>query len=171
MTFVFLGGVASKWQLVYYFDHTTMPTFIKNRKATFDFEHLDTFEAGAVLIGSEVKSIRAGKGKLEGSYVMITHGEAWLTGASIAPFQVANTSKNYHPERARKLLLSKKQLDRLEVETRANRLTIVPVSWYSSGGKIKLKIALARGKKKADKREAIKNRDNKREIDRTLKSQ
>lgn len=148
-----------------------MADFIKNRKAKFDFEWIDTFEAGAVLQGFEVKSIRAGKGKLEGSYISIIHGEAWLLGASISPFQVANTPKSYQPEQARKLLLSKKQLARLEVETRANRLTIVPISWYSSGGKIKLKIALARGKKKADKRESIKARDNKREIDRTLKSQ
>jgi SsrA-binding protein len=148
-----------------------MADFIKNRKAKFDFEWIDTFEAGAVLLGSEVKSIRAGKGKLEGSYIMITQGEAWLTGASISPFQVANTPKTYNPERTRKLLLSKKQLARLEVETKANRLTIVPISWYGSGGKIKLKIALARGKKKTDKREAIKKRDVKRDIDRTLKSQ
>lgn len=148
-----------------------MATFIKNRKATFDFEHLDTFEAGAVLAGHEVKSIRAGKGKLEGAYVMITNGEAFLLGASISPFQVANTPKNYNPEQPRKLLLSKKQLARLERETTANRLTIVPISWYGSGGKIKLKIALARGKKKADKRESIKKRDVKRDIDRTLKGE
>ena len=148
-----------------------MADYIKNRKAFFDFEHLDTFEAGAVLAGYEVKSIRAGKGKLEGSYVMITDGEAFLLGASISPFQVANTPKNYNPEHPRKLLLSKKQLAKLEVETRANRLTIVPISWYSSNRKIKLKIALARGKKKTDKRETLKKRDVKREIDRTLKSQ
>jgi SsrA-binding protein len=148
-----------------------MSTFIKNRKATFDFEHLDIFEAGAVLTGYEVKSIRAGKGKLEGAYVMIVNSEAFLLGASISPFQVANTPKSYDPEQPRKLLLSKKQLAKLEVETRANRLTIVPISWYGLGGKIKLKVALARGKKKTDKREAIKKRDNKREIDRTLKSQ
>ena len=148
-----------------------MADFIKNRKAKFDFEWIDTFEAGAVLLGSEVKSIRAGKGKLGGSYIMITHGEAWLLGASISPFQVANTPKTYNPERTRKLLLSKKQLARLEVETKANRLTIVPISWYGSGRTIKLKIALARGKKNTDKRETIKKRDVKREIDRTLKSQ
>ena len=86
-----------------------MADYIKNRKAFFDFEHLDTFEAGAVLHGYEVKSVRTGKGKLEGSYVMITHGEAFLLGASISPFQVANTPKNYNPEQPRKLLLSKKQ--------------------------------------------------------------
>lgn len=148
-----------------------MTTFIKNRKATFDFEHLDTFEAGAVLSGHEVKSIRAGKGKLESSFVKIINGEAWLLGASISPFQPANTPKNYDPEQPRKLLLSKKQLTKLEIETTANRLTIVPISWYSSKQLIKLKIALARGKKKSDKRETIKKRDVKRDIDRTLKSQ
>jgi SsrA-binding protein len=148
-----------------------MADYIKNRKAKFDFEWIDTFEAGAVLAGYEVKSVRTGKGKLEGAYIMITAGEAWLLGASIAPFQVANTPKNYNRERPRKLLLSKKQLARLEVETKANRLTIVPISWYGSGRTIKLKIALARGKKKTDKRQVIKDRDNKRDIDRTLKSQ
>jgi len=155
---------------VYYLDYG-MTTFIKNRKATFDFEHLDTFEAGAVLSGHEVKSIRAGKGKLESSFVKIINGEAWLLGASISPFQPANTPKNYDPEQPRKLLLSKKQLTKLEIETTANRLTIVPISWYSSKQLIKLKIALARGKKKSDKRETIKKRDVKRDIDRTLKSQ
>lgn len=148
-----------------------MAALIKNRKASFDFEWIDQLDAGAVLLGHEVKAIRTGKGKLEGAHVSIIKGEAWLLNSSVSPFQVANTPKNYDPERARKLLLSKKQLHRLEVETKANRLTIVPISWYSDGGKIKLKIALARGKKKADKRESIKDRDNKREIDRTLKSQ
>lgn len=148
-----------------------MADYIKNRKAKFDFEWIDTFEAGAVLAGHEVKAIRTGKGKLEGAYIMITHDEAWLLGASISPFQAANTPKSYDPEQPRKLLLTKKQLARLEVETKANRLTIVPISWYNSGRTIKLKIALARGKKKADKREAIKKRDVKRDIDRTLKSQ
>jgi SsrA-binding protein len=148
-----------------------MADLVKNRKAKFDFEWIDTFEAGIVLAGHEVKAIRASKAKLEGSYIMLTHGEAWLTGASVTPFQVANTPKNYNPEQARKLLLSKKQLARLASETHISRLTIVPISWYDAGGKIKLKIALARGKKKADKRESIKARDTKREIDRTLKGE
>lgn len=148
-----------------------MTTYIKNRKASFDFEHLDTFEAGAILSGHEVKAIRAGMGKLESAYIMITNGEAFLLGASIAPYQAANTPKGYDRDRPRKLLLSRKQLDKLAVETKANRLTIVPISWYSSGQLIKLKIALARGKKKADKRQSIKDRDSKRDIDRTLKSQ
>lgn len=148
-----------------------MADYVKNRKAKFDFEWLDTFEAGIVLTGHEVKAIRAGKAKLESAYVSITHGEAWLLGASISPFQPANTPSSYDQERARKLLLSKKQLAKLETETRSARLTIVPISWYDSKGKIKLKIALARGKKKVDKRETLKKRAVKRDIDRTLKGE
>lgn len=148
-----------------------MKTFIQNRKARFDFEILKTFEAGLVLFGYEVKSIRAGKGKLEGAYVLIRGGEAFLVGASITPFQVANTPKSYDPERPRKLLLSKKQLALFEQQTEKSRLTAVPIKLYNNGQKIKLEVALARGKKKQDKRESIKARDTKRDIERTLKSQ
>ncbi len=148
-----------------------MSTYIQNRKARFDYEILDTTEAGLVLQGHEVKSIRAGKGKLEGAYVIIRGGEAFLVGASISPYQVANTPKNYDPERPRKLLLSKKELGHYEQQTETARLTAVPIRLYSNKGKIKLEIALARGKKKYDKRETLKARDSKRDIDRTLKNQ
>jgi SsrA-binding protein len=148
-----------------------MSNFIQNRKARFNFEILETFEAGLVLEGHEVKSIRAGKGKLEGAYVIIRGGEAFLVGASITPFQVANTPKSYDNERARKLLLSKKQLALFEQQTEKARLTAVPLRLYSNGQKIKLEIALARGKKQQDKRESIKARDTKRDIERTLKNQ
>ena len=148
-----------------------MATHIKNRKATFDYELLDDFEAGAVLYGHEVKSIRTGKAKLEGAYVVVRGGEAFLVGASISPYQAANTPEDYDPERARKLLLSKKELAQLSRETDEKGLTIVPISWYDSGRKLKLKIALGKGKKKADKRETIKDRDNKRDLDRLMKSQ
>jgi len=148
-----------------------MATFIKNRKAHFDFEHLDTFEAGIVLSGSEVKSIRAGKGKLEGAFVKIYDGRPVLLGASISPYQPKNTPTDYEPERPRQLLLSKKELAKLERQINESNLTIVPISWYSAGSKIKLSIALARGKKKADKRETLKKRDVKRDIDRTLKGE
>lgn len=148
-----------------------MSNFIQNRKARFNFEILETFEAGLVLEGHEVKSIRTGKGKLEGAYVIIRGGEAFLVGASITPFQMANTPKSYDNERARKLLLSKKQLALFEQQTEKARLTAVPLRLYSNGQKIKLEIALARGKKQQDKRESIKARDTKREIERTLKNQ
>jgi len=148
-----------------------MSTYIRNRKATFNYEILDTFEAGVILRGYEVKSVRAGKGKLDGSYVIIRGGEAFLVGASISAFQVANTPKSYDPEQPRKLLLSKKQLAKIENQVDTARLTCIPISLYNNNGKIKLEIALARGKKKADKRESIKARDSKRDIQRTLKTQ
>lgn len=148
-----------------------MTTYIQNRKARFDFEILETFEAGLVLTGYEVKSVRAGKGKLEGAYVLIRGGEAFLVGASITPYQVANTPKSYDPEQPRKLLLSKKQLTIIERQTEKARLTAIPIKLYNNGQKIKLEVALARGKKKQDKRESIKERDTKRDIERTLKNQ
>ncbi len=148
-----------------------MSTYIKNRKARFNFEILETFEAGLVLRGFEVKSIRAGKGKIDGAYVIVRGGEAFLVGASITAFQPANTPKSYDPEQPRKLLLSKKELAKIENQTETARLTCVPLSLYNSKGKIKLEIALARGKKKTDKRESIKARDSKRDIERTLKNQ
>lgn len=148
-----------------------MSTYIRNRKATFNYEVLETFEAGVILRGYEVKSVRASKGKLDGSYVIIRGGEAFLVGASITAFQVANTPKSYDPEQPRKLLLSKKQLAKIEQQVETARLTCIPISLYNNNGKIKLEIALARGKKKADKRESIKARDSKREIQRTLKNQ
>lgn len=148
-----------------------MSNYARNKKAHFDFDILETFEAGLVLLGTEVKSIRAGKAKLEGSYVVVRGGEAFLVGASIAAFQPINTSRGYDPERSRKLLLSQKELANIHRETEHTHLTAVPLSLYSKGSKIKLELALARGKKKADKRESIKSRDVKRLIDRTLKQQ
>lgn len=148
-----------------------MSNYINNKKAKFDYELLEEFEAGAVLSGAEVKSIRNGKGKLEGAHVLIRGGEAFLVGASVSPYQVKNTPDHYDSERARKLLLSKKELAKLEQESERAGLTIVPISWYNSGQKLKLRIAIGRGKKKTDKRETIKERDTKRAIDRLLKSQ
>lgn len=148
-----------------------MSAYITNKKAHFNYEILETFEAGISLFGYEVKAIRAGRGKLEGAHVVIRGKEAFLVGASISYFQEANTPKSYEPERSRKLLLSRKELAKLEVQGEQAGLTIVPLKWYNNGRNIKLEIALARGKKKQDKRESIKNRDTKREIDRILKTQ
>ncbi len=146
-----------------------MPTYVRNKKATFNYEILETFEAGVVLNGYEVKAIRAGKATLVGAYVILRDGEAYLKGATISYYQEANTPKEYDPERERKLLLSRKEITKLEKELNTAGLTIVPISWYSKKNKIKLEIALVRGKKKADKRETIKKRDTKRMIDRLLK--
>jgi SsrA-binding protein len=148
-----------------------MTTYIRNRKARFNFDILEEIEAGIVLSGAEVQSIRSGKGKLDGAYVIIRGGEAFLVGASISPYQAANTPKHYEPEKPRKLLFSKKELAALERQTETEGLTVVALSFYNKGGKIKLATAVARGKKKHDKRESIKARDTKRDIQRTLKSQ
>lgn len=148
-----------------------MTTYIQNKKAHFNFEILQEYEAGIVLSGTEVKAIRASKGKLEGAHVVVRGKEAFLVGASISSYQEANTPKNYDPERPRKLLLSQKEIAELEEKGEQAGLTIVPLKLYNNGRNIKLEIALARGKKKADKRESIKKRDTKREIDRILKNQ
>jgi SsrA-binding protein len=148
-----------------------MSTYIQNRKAHFDFEILETFEAGLVLSGFEVKAIRSGKGKLDGAFVKVRGGEAYLIGASVSAYQVANTPKSYDPERVRKLLLSKKELAHLERQTETAGLTAIPLKLYNVGRNIKLELAIARGKKKYDKRETLKERDTKRDIERTLKGQ
>ena len=148
-----------------------MSTYARNKKAHFDFEILEVFEAGLVLLGTEVKSIRAGRVKLDGGHILVRGGEAYLVNASIAAFQPINTQKSYDPERVRKLLLNQKQLALLHRQTEQSHLTAIPLSLYNKGGKIKLEMAIARGKKKADKRESLRERDVKRDIDRTLKSQ
>ena len=148
-----------------------MATLAKNKKATLNYIILDTFEAGLVLAGYEVKAIRAGKASLAGSYITINGTEANLVGATIAPYQPKNTPEDYDPERPRKLLITKKELEKLGRELNTAGLTLVPISLYNKKNKIKLEFALVRGKKKADKRESIKARDAKRSIERTLKTQ
>lgn len=148
-----------------------MTTYIHNRKATFNYEILERFEAGAVLYGHEVKSIRKGMGNLLGAYVSIRGGELFLLGAHVTPYQPKNVPDSYNPERARKLLLSRAEITKLQKSLNTAGLTLVPIKWYSNKGRLKLEIALVRGKKKADKREALKERDTKRDIDRMLKSQ
>jgi len=148
-----------------------MAVYVSNKKAARDYEFIDTFEAGIVLSGSEVKSVRNGQGKLEGAHVVVRGGEAFLVGASIPPYQKANVAEDYDPEQPRKLLLSKKELIELHTESEKKGLTIVPIQLYNNWRKIKLKIAIGRGKKKYDKREAIKARDTARDLDRSLKYQ
>jgi len=148
-----------------------MSNYARNKRAHFDFEILKTFEAGLVLLGTEVKSIRNGQVKLDGAHVIVRGAEAYLVGSHISAFQPVNTFKGYDSERPRKLLLSKKELGVIDRESAQAGLTAIALSLYSKGGKIKLEFAIARGKKQADKRESIKARDVKREIDRTLKNQ
>ncbi len=146
-----------------------MKPLITHKRARFDFEILETFEAGISLLGTEVKSVRNGQGKLEGSYVIVRGDEAFLVGASIPAYQKTNAPKDYEPERARKLLLTKKEIHHLEEKSETQGLTIVPLKLYNKSRKLKVEIAIARGKKKVDKRETIKARDTKREIDRIMK--
>lgn len=146
-----------------------MKALVSHKRATFDFEILETFEAGISLLGTEVKSVRGGQGKLEGAHVVIRGAEAFLVGASIPAFQKTNTAKSYDPERTRKLLLTKKEIAVLEQKSERQGLTIVPIKLYSKGPKLKLEIAIARGKKKQDKRQSIKERDTKRDIEREFK--
>lgn len=143
-----------------------MTDLIRNKKAGFDFELLDRFEAGVELLGTEVKSIRGGQGKLEGAHVVVRGGEAYLVGASIPPFQKANAPRDYEPERVRRLLLKNKEILELFTESEKKGLTIVPIRWYNRRRMLKLEIAVARGKKKHDKRQAIKEREFKRDLKR-----
>lgn len=142
-----------------------------HKRAKFDYDILETFEAGIVLSGHEVKSVRNGKAKLEGGHVIVRGGEAFLVGVSIAPYQPGNIPPSYDPEGVRKLLLSKKEIATLLSESEKKGLTLVPLSMYNSRRNIKVKVAVVRGKKEYDKRERTKERETDRTILRTLKNQ
>lgn len=144
-------------------------TLIQNKKARFDYEVLETFSAGMELFGFEVKSLRNKKGTLAGSHVTVRGGEAFLIGASIPPYQVGNAPKEYDDRRNRRLLLTKKELDKIAQHESKKGLTIVPISVYNKGRRIKIDIAIVRGKKKHDKRETLKRRTDERDMERTLK--
>jgi len=145
-------------------------SLIDNKRALFDYSVLETMEAGMVLHGFEVKSLRNGQGSLKGARVVARGGEAYLVGATIPAWQIANAPKNYDPERSRTLLLSSKEIARVASAEGEKGLTIVPISVYNKGRKLKLEIGIVRGKKAHDKRETIKKRDTEREIRRTLKN-
>ena len=142
-----------------------MTTYVNNKKAHFDYEILEKLEAGIKLQGFEVKSLKKGQGSLEGAYVIIRGGEAFVMNMFIPPYQENNTPKGYEPRRNRTLLISKKDAAKLASTEGGNGLTIVPISIYNKGDLIKVSIAVVRGKKKFDKRESIK----KRETDRTVR--
>lgn len=147
-----------------------MSNLVDNPKARFDYELLERFEAGLELLGSEVKSLKLGRGKLAGGRVLIRGGEAYLVGARIDPYQAKNLPPDHDPERSVRLLLTKKELKQLAGATTERGLTLIPLSVYNKGGRLKLALALARGKKKFDKRQKIKQRETNRELRRTLKS-
>jgi len=143
---------------------------IRNDKIGFDYTILEEIEAGLELLGLEVKSLRAGQGSLKGARVVARGGEAYLVGATIPAWQVLNAPKEYDALRTRRLLLNKKQIAQVASAEGQDGLTIVPISVYNKGRNLKLSIGIARGKKKADKRQDIKKRDEKRQIARTLKT-
>jgi SsrA-binding protein len=144
---------------------------IQNKKVTLNYEIREKFEAGIELFGFEVKALRNKQGSLEGAHVTVRGGEAYLMGAHIPPYQTANAPESYDTQRARRLLLTTKELGHLAGFEKQKGLTIVPLSLYNRGRFLKLSIGVARGKKKFDKRETLKKRTAKREIERTLKTQ
>jgi SsrA-binding protein len=146
-----------------------MSAVLSHKRVHFDYEILETFEAGISLLGTEVKSLRSGHGKLDGAYIVVRGGEAFLVGASIPAFQSKNVSPSYDAERSRKLLLTKKEIAEIEQKSERQGLTVVPIKLYNKKNKLKLEIGIARGKKKQDKRESIKKRDVGREIEREFK--
>jgi len=146
-----------------------MPTYAINKKAKFDYEILDTYEAGLVLEGQEVKSIRNGNISMKGAFVSFHKEDAFLTNVHIPKYKFAGNVTDYDPERSRKLLLKRKEIDYLREKSQEKGLTVVPLSVYTKGRHIKVSIGVGRGKKKHDKRETIKRRELKRELDRKMK--
>lgn len=136
-----------------------MAEYANNPKVSFDYEILETIEAGLELKGHEVKSIKTGKISIKGSYVRIINNEAWLIGATISPYQIKNMPPDYNTQRSVRLLLTKKQISALIGTSQAHGLTLVPLKLYDKNNRIKLLIGIARGKKKYDKRESIKKKD------------
>ena len=139
---------------------------IKNKKAGYEYEFVEIFEAGLVLFGTEIKSIREGKVSLQEAYCFVENGEAFIKGMNISPYEQASF-KNHEPTRTRKLLLTKKQIEKIATKKDEKGLTIVPVKLYiTARGFAKMQIALAKGKKLFDKRNSIKEKDQKRELSR-----
>jgi SsrA-binding protein len=142
-------------------------TIATNRKARHEYEILETVEAGLVLTGSEIKSVRAARVSLQEAFVSIENGEAWLQNAHIAPYEWAGYA-GHEPLRRRKLLLHRREILSLGFDTRAKGMTLVPLRLYLKNGRAKLEIGLARGKKLYDKRETLRDRDVKRQVAREM---
>ncbi len=141
----------------------------RNRRARHDYQIEDTYEAGLVLTGTEVKSLRAGRASLADGFGQVVGGELWLLGVHIPPYAEGSWT-NHEPRRQRKLLMHKKEIDRLSRGVAERGLTLIPLSLYFSGGKAKVELALARGKRTYDKRHDLAKRDAAREVDRALRA-
>lgn len=146
-----------------------MKDLARNKRATFDYEVIEKFEGGLQLLGSEVKSVKAGNMSLKGSFVTMHGEEPYLTNATIPAWQPKNTPDDYDPTRPRKLLLNKAEIRSLIGSKKAQGLTIVPIKVYNKGSRVKIEIALARGKKKHDKKAAKRERDIQRDVDRAIR--
>lgn len=146
-------------------------SLVEHKKARLEYEILEEYEAGLELFGHEVKALRAKQGKLEGAHIIVRGGEAYVVGMHIPPYQAANTPSTYDPTRSRKLLLTKKEIAALQEQEKQKGLTVLPLRVYNKGRNLKLALAVARGRKRHDKRAVLKERDTKREIERTLKNQ
>ena len=145
------------------------PVQIRNKKASFEYYFIDTYTAGIVLTGTEIKSIRNGKASLVESFCFINNGEIWVKGMNISPYFYGSYA-NHVAKRDRKLLLNKREIRRLMEDTKAVGFTIVPVLLFiDEKGRAKLDIALARGKKEYDKRQTLKEKEDRREMDRAIK--
>lgn len=142
---------------------------IRNKRAHFDYEILETYEAGIELKGYEVKSIKLGHISLKGSYVTVKDGEVFLINVHISPYQPANMPQDYNPTHSRRLLLKRSEIAGIIGKSKSQGLTLVPISVYTKRGKIKVEIGIGRGKRKHEKREKIKKKDVEREIGRSLK--
>jgi len=146
-----------------------MAALIENKKARLRFEVLETYTAGLELAGFEVKSVRAKLGSLDGSRVIVRGGEAFIVGMTLPPFQIANAPKSYDPEKPRRLLLKRAEIaELLDAETKKG-LTIVPLELYNAGRYLKARVAIVRGKGKADRREDLKRLEAKKEADRAMR--
>ena len=148
----------------------TVKVVATNRKAFHEYFISDTFEAGVALVGSEIKSIRAGRVSLQDGYVSFEKGEAWLANVHIAQYDPASR-QNHDPKRRRKLLLHRREIDRLAGKVQEKGFTVIPTRLYLKDGRAKVEIGLAKGKRLYDKREAIAKRDSQRQVDRALKEQ
>jgi len=147
-----------------------MATLIAYKKADLKYERLEEFEAGIELTGAEVKAVKAKMGQLDGSRVVVRGGEAYLTGATIPPYQAANTPESYDPARSRRLLMKRTELAELAGAESKKGLTIVPIEVYNKGKLVKVRVAIVRGKGKFDKRQDLKKKDAEREAGRVLKA-
>jgi SsrA-binding protein len=139
-----------------------------NRRARHDYEIFDTYEAGLVLLGSEVKSLREGRVNLKDSYALLKDGEVWLIGCHISPYAFARGG-GHEPERTRKLLLHRHEIDRLRTQVTERGRTLIPLRMYFKDGKVKLELGVAKGKARYDKRETLKRKQADREMERAMR--